>query len=172
MTTPWRTSCACCATTVSATATKWRSWAATAGSISVQAIVGKWLINDVHFITAKRIANADAYDRRLRPHSRHPHPAAPCRKPARLPLTSSSPSERDELLRHCLEHGIEAKVHYPIPLYQQQGLRQFGYKTGDFPVTDRHAREMITFPADEHLTDEQLAYIIQTVERSMRPLRG
>jgi dTDP-4-amino-4,6-dideoxygalactose transaminase len=31
-------------------------------------------------------------------------------------------------------------------------------------VTDRQADTMISFPAHEHLTKEQLAYIIQTVE--------
>jgi len=54
-------------------------------------------------------------------------------------------------------------VHYPIPVYRQEGLRQFGYKHGDFPVTDRHADTMISFPAHEHLTPEQLAYTVQTV---------
>jgi dTDP-4-amino-4,6-dideoxygalactose transaminase len=51
-----------------------------------------------------------------------------------------------------------------VPLYQQEGLRQYGYKKGDFPVTDRHAATMISFPAHEHLTEEQLAYTVQTVE--------
>ena len=71
---------------------------------------------------------------------------------------------RDELLAHCKKQGIEAKVHYPVPLYLQEGLRPYGYKKGDFPVTDRQADTMISFPAHEHLTEEQLAYIVQTVE--------
>jgi dTDP-4-amino-4,6-dideoxygalactose transaminase len=55
-------------------------------------------------------------------------------------------------------------VHYPVPLYCQEGLQPYGYKKGDFPVTDRHADTMISFPAHEHLAEEQLAYIVQTVE--------
>jgi len=43
-------------------------------------------------------------------------------------------------------------------------MRNLGYKKGDFPVTDRHAATMISFPAHEHLTEEQLAYTVQTVE--------
>ena len=34
---------------------------------------------------------------------------------------------------------------------------------GDFPVTDRHAQEIITFPADQHLSVEQLDRVIETV---------
>jgi len=54
-------------------------------------------------------------------------------------------------------------VHYPVPVYLQEGLRFLGYEKGDFPVADRHADTMISFPAHEHLTEEQLAYIVETV---------
>ena len=43
------------------------------------------------------------------------------------------------------------------------GLAYLGHKEGDFPVTDRHAREIITFPADQHLSREQQDYVIETV---------
>jgi dTDP-4-amino-4,6-dideoxygalactose transaminase len=132
---------------------------------SVQAIVGKWLIKDVHSITAKRIANAERYDAAFSriPGIRIPPRPAANRRVYHLYIVFAE--DRDALMRHCLDAGVEVKVHYPIPLYQQQGLRQFGYKVGDFPVTDRHAREIITFPADQHLTDEQIEYVIGTVER-------
>jgi len=58
---------------------------------------------------------------------------------------------------------VEVKIHYPIPLYQQEGLAHLGYKAGDFPVTDRHADSIITFPTDQHLNREQLDIVIQTV---------
>ena len=78
--------------------------------------------------------------------------------------TSCSPSAATSWSPIARSKGIEVKVHYPVPLYQQEGLRQYGYKKGDFPVTDRHAATMISFPAHEHLTEEQLAYTVQTVE--------
>jgi aminotransferase EvaB len=68
-------------------------------------------------------------------------------------------------LQYCLQQGIEAKIHYPIPLYQQQGLAKFGYKAGDFPVTDRHAGEMISFPVDQHLSREKQDIVIETVRK-------
>jgi dTDP-4-amino-4,6-dideoxygalactose transaminase len=70
---------------------------------------------------------------------------------------------RDELLAHCLSHGIEAKVHYPTPLYRQQAMKYLGHKDGDFPVTDRHAREMITLPLDQYLRTDQLDEVISVV---------
>ena len=34
---------------------------------------------------------------------------------------------------------------------------------GDFPVTDRHAREMITLPLDQYLRTDQLDEVISVV---------
>jgi dTDP-4-amino-4,6-dideoxygalactose transaminase len=70
---------------------------------------------------------------------------------------------RDDLLKYCLAKGIEAKIHYPIPLYLQKGLAHLGYKPGDFPVTDRHAKSIISFPCDQHLARDQQDYVIETV---------
>ena len=130
---------------------------------SVQAIVGNWLIGSTHDITAKRIANAEYLDVAFRKIDglRLPPRPADCRRVYHLYILFAR--DRDALFKHCLECGVEAKVHYPIPLYQQEGLRQFGYKAGDFPVTDRHAGEIITFPVDQHLTRSQLDHIIETV---------
>lgn len=131
---------------------------------SLQAVVGNWLIGQVDFITDTRIRNAAYLDKGL---GRIPGIRLPQRYANRklvFHLYIVFAERRDELLAHCKSRGIEVKVHYPVPLYQQEGLRQYGYKKGDFPVTDRHAASMISFPAHEHLTEEQLAYIVQTVE--------
>ena len=131
---------------------------------SLQAVVGNWLIDQVDFITDTRIKNAAYLDEGL---GRIPGIRLPRRFNDRklvFHLYIVFAERRDELLAHCKKQGIEAKVHYPVPLYLQEGLRPYGYKKGDFPVTDRQADTMISFPAHEHLTKEQLAYIIQTVE--------
>jgi len=135
---------------------------------SVQAIVGNWLIKDVHDITSKRIANAAYYDAALREISQVRVPPRPsdCKRVFHLYIVFAE--RRDQLFQYCLDKGIEAKVHYPIPLYQQKGLAHFGYKPGDFPVSDRHAREIISFPCDQHLSREQQDYVIATVRNFYR----
>ena len=135
---------------------------------SVQAIVGNWLIKDVHDITSKRIANAAHYDASFREISQVRVPPRPsdCKRVFHLYIVFAK--RRDQLFQYCLDKGIEAKVHYPIPLYQQKGLAHFGYKPGDFPVSDRHAREIISFPCDQHLSREQQDYVIATVRNFYR----
>jgi dTDP-3-amino-2,3,6-trideoxy-4-keto-D-glucose/dTDP-3-amino-3,4,6-trideoxy-alpha-D-glucose/dTDP-2,6-dideoxy-D-kanosamine transaminase len=130
---------------------------------SLQAVVGKWILARVHDITARRIANADYYDAAFAkiPQIRIPPRGNGVRHVFLLYILFAE--DRDRLLRFCLDRGIEAKVHYPIPLYCQDGLRHLGYKPGDFPVSDRHAREMITFPVDQHLSRAEQDHVIATV---------
>ena len=71
---------------------------------------------------------------------------------------------RDELLEYCHKKNIEAKIHYPIPLYQQEALKFLSYKKGTFPVTDYHSKNIITFPVDQHLSKDELDYVIKTVK--------
>ena len=80
--------------------------------------------------------------------------------------------ERDALLQHCQERGIECKVHYPIPLYRQEGLRFLGYRKGDFPVADFQAANSITFPCDQHLERREQDHVIETVAEFYRGGRG
>ena len=72
--------------------------------------------------------------------------------------------KRDDLLKYCLKKGIEAKIHYPKPIYLQKALSFLKHKKGDFPITDYHAKNMITFPCDQHLSKKEMLYIIKTVK--------
>ena len=131
---------------------------------SIQAIVGNWLIGQVPEITARRIANAARYDAALR--SLAGDIALPPRRAdvrRVFHLYQIYARERDALFRYLLEEGVEAKIHYPIPLPLQRGLAHLGYRPGDFPETERQAASVITLPVDQHLADEELDYVIARV---------
>jgi len=130
---------------------------------SLQAVVGNWLIDQVDFITSTRISNAAYLDRELGKMQQIRLPQRFNNRRLVFHLYIVFAERRDELVKHCKAKGVEVKVHYPIPVYRQEGLKPYGYKKGDFPVTDRHADTMISFPAHEHLTQDQLAYMVQTV---------
>jgi dTDP-3-amino-2,3,6-trideoxy-4-keto-D-glucose/dTDP-3-amino-3,4,6-trideoxy-alpha-D-glucose/dTDP-2,6-dideoxy-D-kanosamine transaminase len=130
---------------------------------SLQAIVGRWMIGQARDIARLRAERAAYYDRAFAGIGGVRIPPRRSTVKHTYLLYVLFADRRDELLRHCLNRGIEAKVHYPIPLYCQPALAQFGYKAGDFPVTDRHAREMITFPVDQHLSAAEQDYVVRTV---------
>ena len=130
---------------------------------SIQAVVGNWLIGQTHAITEARIANGAFYDATLGaiPGIRVPPRLAGVKRVFHLYMVFAE--DRDRLLEHCLANGVRAKVHYPIPLYRQEGLRHLGYAPGTFPVADRHAASVVSFPVDQHVSPEQRAYVVETV---------
>lgn len=130
---------------------------------TIQAVVGNWLIPKTHEIAAQRIANARTYDQAFAKIKQICVPVRPPDMRIVYHLYIVFAERRDALLKHCLESGIEAKVHYPVPIYRQPALQQLGYKKGDFPVADRHTHEIITFPCDQHLSQEEIQYVIDTV---------
>ena len=72
---------------------------------------------------------------------------------------------RDALLRYLGERGVEAKVHYPTPLHLQPAARELGYRLGDFPVAEGQARDIITLPCHQYLTDAEIDHMIECVRR-------
>ncbi|MGB8473915.1 MAG: DegT/DnrJ/EryC1/StrS family aminotransferase [Candidatus Acidiferrum sp.] len=63
--------------------------------------------------------------------------------------------DREALQSHLAKMGIATGIHYPIPLHQQKAYEHLGYKTGDFPVTERVAREILSLPMFPQLTHAQ-----------------
>lgn len=54
--------------------------------------------------------------------------------------------DREGLQAYLAEAGIGTGIHYPIPLHQQKAYKHLGFKTGDFPVAERVAREIVSLP--------------------------
>ena len=130
---------------------------------TIQAVVGNWLIPQTNDIANKRIDNAKFYDESL-------SKIKEIRIPPRIEnmkivyhLYIVFAENRDDLYDFCLKKGIEAKIHYPIPIYRQKALHFLNHKKGDFPVTDSHADSVLSFPCDQHLSREMQEYVINTV---------
>jgi dTDP-4-amino-4,6-dideoxygalactose transaminase len=70
---------------------------------------------------------------------------------------------RDELLNFMKAQGIEAGVHYPIPLHLQPVYRDLGYRRGDFPETERAAQEVLSLPMYPELTHAQMERVVEAV---------
>ena len=68
--------------------------------------------------------------------------------------------DREGLMAHLGKSGIGTGIHYPIPLHQQKAYESLGYKTGDYPVTERVAREIVSLPMFPQLKGEQQAWVV------------
>jgi dTDP-4-amino-4,6-dideoxygalactose transaminase len=70
---------------------------------------------------------------------------------------------RDALSAFLKGRGIGSKVHYPIPIHMQSAARQYGFREGQFPVSEAQARRILSIPVYPELTREQLAHVADSV---------
>ena len=131
---------------------------------TLQAIVGNHLIKDVEAITTARIRNARALDVGLA------DLAGRVRIPPRDPgerhvfhLYMFEADDRDRLLTHLVSRGIEAKIHYPVPLHLQPSYRTWGLGPGAFPVAEAAAGRLVSLPLFPQLTEAEIAAVVSAV---------
>ena len=114
-------------------------------------------------IANQRIKNAKYYDKELGKLKEITIPPRPKNFKIVFHLYIVFAANRDKLLQYCQKKGIEAKVHYPLPMYIQESLKFLKHKKGDFPITDAHTKKIITFPCDQHIKKNEMNYIIKSI---------
>ncbi len=75
---------------------------------------------------------------------------------------------RDDLLASLKAQGIEAGVHYPLPLHLQPAYRGQGLGTGSFPVAEAAAQQVLSLPLFPEMTEEQQERVATVVVGAMR----
>jgi dTDP-4-amino-4,6-dideoxygalactose transaminase len=74
-------------------------------------------------------------------------------------------ANRDKLQGHLEAKGIATAIYYPLPLHLQEVYRPLGYKTGDFPESERAANEVLSLPMYPELEDRHIEYIVDQIKK-------
>lgn len=98
---------------------------------------------------------------------------------AGLPLTLAEPApyqtrhiynqfvvrcaDRDRLKAWLQENGVGTEVYYPLPLHMQPCYKDLGYHEGDFPESEKAARESLALPVHSAMALDDLEYIGQLI---------
>lgn len=133
---------------------------------NLQAIVGLEVIKTLDATIDKRISHARRYDKAFAAKGFAGVIEVPPRQGSHkhvVHLYIVTASRRDELLQFLKGQGIDAKVHYPIPQHLQPAAEVWGHKVGDFPMAEHLARNTITLPCHQYLSEEQIDYTISKV---------
>lgn len=75
---------------------------------------------------------------------------------------------RDALKASLMEQGVEAAIHYPIPIHLHKAAAELGYSVGSFPVAERQAKHILSLPVYPELTADDLEYIADCIKRFYR----
>ncbi len=68
--------------------------------------------------------------------------------------------KRDKLRAFLKERGVGTSVYYPLSLHEQPCFSHLGYMRGDFPASEKAAREVLALPMYPELTLEQQIFVV------------
>jgi dTDP-4-amino-4,6-dideoxygalactose transaminase len=71
---------------------------------------------------------------------------------------------RDDLRAHLTAQGIGSEIYYPVPLHQQNALQHLGYKTGQFPQSEKAAEEVLALPIYPELREDEQIRVVESIQ--------
>jgi dTDP-4-amino-4,6-dideoxygalactose transaminase len=71
--------------------------------------------------------------------------------------------DRDAVRKRIAERGVATSVFYPVPLHLQECFASLGGREGDFPQTERAAREVLALPMFAELRDDEVERVAAAV---------
>lgn len=127
----------------------------------VLSAIGRLQLRHLDEWNARRRANAALYHRLLgefshdltlpvtRPYAEH----------AMLRYVAQTP-QRDALKAHLERHGVHVMVEYGTPIHLDHAYQPYcGAPEGTFPVTERLAQTILSFPCYQTLGEDDIAYV-------------
>jgi len=70
---------------------------------------------------------------------------------------------RDDLRQFLGERKIGTEVYYPLPLHLQPAFSYLGLKTGDLPLSEQAAHEVLALPMFPELTEAEIRCVVESI---------
>lgn len=72
-------------------------------------------------------------------------------------------SQRDALQAHLQTQGVQALIHYPVPIHEQGPCKSFQRDPQGLTSSEKHAAECLSLPCHPQMTDVDIAQVIAAV---------
>jgi UDP-2-acetamido-2-deoxy-ribo-hexuluronate aminotransferase len=76
--------------------------------------------------------------------------------------------KRDKIIEYLKAQNIPTAVYYPKPLHLQRAFTYLEYREGDFPISERTAKRIISLPMHPYLDGETQDEIINAVKQAIK----
>jgi dTDP-4-amino-4,6-dideoxygalactose transaminase len=73
-------------------------------------------------------------------------------------------SNRHELIEHLKAHGIQAGIHYPMPVHLQPAYKNRIRTAADMSVTERLSEKVLSLPMYPELANHQISEVVQSLK--------
>lgn len=75
--------------------------------------------------------------------------------------------DRDRVLARLSAAGIEARVHYPVPIHLMPAYEPLGYRKGDLPETERACAEVLSLPFFPGMTEAEIVEVVRELRKAL-----
>jgi len=76
--------------------------------------------------------------------------------------------DNKKLQKHLLSHDIQTGIYYPKPLHLHPHFERFGYKKGNFPVSEQLSKEVLSLPVHPNVSKENIDFICKCIEEYLK----
>lgn len=99
------------------------------------------------------------------------HDYESCRHMFFVFVNGAAVEQRNEIIRVMGENGVSANVHYkPLPLLS--AYKKLGFDISDYPNAFGHFCKQITLPLFSRMTDEQVRYVVDQLNKAYMEVLG
>ncbi|MDD5145725.1 MAG: DegT/DnrJ/EryC1/StrS family aminotransferase [Candidatus Pacebacteria bacterium] len=79
--------------------------------------------------------------------------------------------DKNAILQKLTQKGINCGNYFPSIHLEPFYVKMFGYKNGDFPITERVSNSTIALPFYNNLTEKQIDYVCDNLNSAIRELK-
>jgi perosamine synthetase len=82
-------------------------------------------------------------------------------------LKDALAAKRNNILKAMTEQGIQVSNYFPPVTLQPFMVEQFGFKDGDFPISDAICKCTIALPFHNNLSKDDAALVCKTLKKCL-----